>query len=93
MITEDDIKRIAKLAMLEIKQEDMAKFVKQFGEILEYMKEIDNLDLSNQEAAFHITKMSNVFREDKVKQSLDNEVALSNAPEGAEGAFKVPRVI
>ncbi len=93
MINEDDIRKIAALAMLEIEQDDIGKFTQQFGEILDYMKEIDNLDLSDQEAAFHITKMSNVFREDKTEKSLDNETALLNAPEGMEGAFKVPRVI
>ncbi len=93
MINEDDIRKIAALAMLEIEQDDIGKFTQQFGEILDYMKEIDNLDLSGQEAAFHITKLNNVFREDKTKESLDNETALSNAPESMEGAFKVPRVI
>jgi len=93
MINEDDIRKIAALAMLEIEQDDIGKFTQQFGEILDYMKEIDNLDLSDQEAAFHITKMNNVFREDKTEKSLDNETALSNAPEGIDGAFKVPRVI
>ena len=93
MITKDEIKNIAKLAMLKLEEGDLEKFSAQFNEILEYMNEIDSLDLSNQEAAFHITDLNNVFREDSVKESLDNDTALSNAPEGIEGAFKVPKVI
>ncbi len=93
MITRDDIKKIADLAMLSLKEDDIDKFTEQFREILDYMKEIDELDLNNQQAAFHITEMNNVFREDKVKNSLDNETATSNAPESSEGFFNVPRVI
>jgi aspartyl-tRNA(Asn)/glutamyl-tRNA(Gln) amidotransferase subunit C len=93
MISKDDIQRIAALAMLELKDNDVDKFVEQFNEILEYMKDIDSLDLSNQEAAFHISDLNNVFREDVVLKSLDNSVALKNAPEAGDGAFKVPKVI
>ncbi len=93
MITKEDIKKIAALAMLEINEEGVEKFSNQFNEILEYMKEIDALDLSEQEAAFHINDLSNVFREDAVVESLDNDTALLNAPESGDCAFKVPKVI
>ncbi len=93
MIVKDDIKKIAELAMIEIKDDDIDKFSMQFNEILDYMKEMDTLDLSNQEAAFHITEMKNVFREDTVHNSLDNDTATLNAPEESEGFFKVPKVI
>ncbi len=93
MITKEDIKKIADLAMLEIERENIEKFAEQFGEILDYMEEINGLDLSNQEAAFHITEMSNVFRDDTIKESLDNKTAIKNAPEPSDGFFKVPRVI
>ena len=93
MITKEDIKKIAALAMLELKDEDMEKFSNQFNEILEYMQEIDSLDLSDQEAAFHISDLNNVFREDAAKESLDNDTALLNAPDSGDSAFKVPKVI
>ncbi len=93
MVTRDDIERIAKLAMLKFEDDELESFSAKFNEILEYMKEIDNLDLSEQDAAFHITKLNNVFREDEIKESLSNELALHNAPEGIDGFFKVPKVI
>ncbi len=93
MITKDEVRKIAELAMLKIKEQDLEKFVSQFNEILNYMEEINSLDLSDQEAAFHITELKNVFREDEIGHSLDNNTALANAPEGVDGFFKVPRVI
>ena len=93
MIDKEEVKRIAKLSMLELKEEDVDKFCLQFNEILDYMKEMDELDLSNQEAVFHVIELQNVFREDKVKESIENEKALKNAPDPADGAFRVPKVI
>ncbi len=93
MITKEEIKKIAQLAMLKLNDEDIELFSQQFNDILDYMKEIDLLDLSNQEATFHITDNDNFFREDEPIDSIDNEEALKNAPEGIDGFFKVPKVI
>ncbi|WP_022671106.1 Asp-tRNA(Asn)/Glu-tRNA(Gln) amidotransferase subunit GatC [Hippea alviniae] len=93
MIDKEEVRRIAKLSMLELKDEDVDKFCSQFNEILDYMKEIDELDLDKHEAVFHVIELQNVFREDKVKESIDNGRALENAPDAADGAFRVPKVI
>ena len=93
MITKEEVRRIAKLSMLELKEDDVEKFCAQFNEILDYMKEIDSLDLDNQEAVFHIGELKNVFREDEVVESMANETTLQNAPDAADGAFRVPKVI
>ncbi len=93
MVEKDEVKRVAHLALLEIEPEHIDKFSRQFNEILEYMEEINELDLSQCEAAFHITELKNVFREDELKPSFDRDVILKNAPEPEDGAFKVPKVI
>ncbi len=93
MVEKDEVKRVAQLALLEIEPEQMDKFSRQFNEILEYMEEINELDLSQCEAAFHITELKNVFREDELEPSFEREAILKNAPDPEDGAFKVPRVI
>ncbi len=93
MITKEEVARVADLARLDLRDGEAKKFTEQFNTIFEYMKELDELDLNDVEAAFHITELQNVFREDVQKESLDNKSALYNAPEAAEGAFKVPKVI
>ncbi len=93
MVEKEEVQRVAQLALLEIEPEQMDKFSRQFNEILEYMEEINELDLSQCEAAFHITELKNVFREDKVEPSYNRDVILKNAPDSEDGAFRVPKVI
>ncbi len=93
MITKEEVVRVADLAKLDLKDGEAEKFTEQFNTIFEYMKELDELNLDGVEAAFHITKLQNVFREDVQGESLDNRTALYNAPEVDLGAFKSPKII
>ncbi len=93
MVNKEEVKRIAKLAMLELEESQIDKFASQFNDILNYMEQINELDLSNCEAAFHITELHNVFREDEVSPSMDRDLILKNAPETDGESFKVPKVI
>ncbi len=92
-VKKEEVRKVAELALLEIKEDQIDKFARQFNEILDYMEQINELDLSDCEAEFHVTELKNVFREDRVKESTDRELILKNAPEEDEGAFKVPKVI
>jgi len=92
-VEKEEVRKVAELALLEIKEDQIDKFARQFNEILDYMEQINELDLSDCEAEFHVTELKNVFREDRVKGSVDRELILKNAPEEDEGAFKVPKVI
>ncbi len=93
MVEKDEVMQVARLAMLKLKEDQIDKFAAQFNEILDYMEQINELDLSQCEAAFHVTELRNVFREDKVKSSIDRDLALKNAPDPNDGAFRVPKVI
>jgi len=93
MITKEEVARVADLARLDLREKETEKFTEQFNTIFEYMKELDELNLNGVEAAFHITELQNVFREDVQRESLNNRSALYNAPEASEGAFKVPKMI
>ena len=42
---------------------------------------------------FHAFESKNVFREDEVKPSLSNDLAVKNAPNAEDGAFIVPKVV
>ena len=93
MITKEEVARVADLARLDLRDGETEKFTEQFNTIFEYMKELDELNLNDVEAAFHITELQNVFREDVQRESLNNRNALYNAPETALGAFKSPKMI
>lgn len=92
-ISQEEIKNIALLSRLEVKEEHMAHVEKELSDILTYVAELNALELDGVEPMVHAVPLQNVFREDETKPSLNHELALSNAPEAEDGYFKVPRVV
>ncbi len=93
MITKQDIEHIATLAKLEFTEDEKSDLAETLGDILDYVKVLDNVNTSLAEPTLHISSLKNVLRDDEVEPSLDREKVLSNAPDTADGCFRVPRVI
>jgi len=92
MVDREWVIRIAKLARLELKEEEIEKFQKQLSDILNFVDQLKELDTENVEPyiqEFEETPM----REDKPRPSLDREKALMNTPEKKDGFFVVPRIV
>ncbi len=92
-ITPGVVRRIARLARIEISAGEEKAFARQLNEILEYVKKLEELDTSSVEPTSHVVPMLNVLRADEVKPSLSRDEALSGAPEDAQGCFRVPKII
>ncbi len=92
-ITKEEIQNIAILSRLEVKDEVLVNTEKALNNILDYVAELNELKLDEVEPMVHAVPISNVFRKDEVKPSLDRTLALQNAPEECDGYFKVPRVV
>lgn len=92
-VTIADVEKVALLAKLQFSQEEKEKFTAQLNRILEYMEKLNELDTENVEPTSHVVPLKNVFREDKVGESLPQEGVLANAPAQAEGHFLVPKVM
>lgn len=92
-ITKEEIKNIALLSRLEIKEEAMEATEKALSDILTYVEELNQLDIAEVKPMAHAVPLQNVFRHDEIKPSLERQLALQNAPEEENGYFKVPRVI
>ena len=92
--SKETIDHIAKLALLDLSEEEKVKLAKEVGDILNYFKKLDNLDTSNVKPMTHpIDDLKNVFREDIPWESLSNEEALKNAKHKKDGYFKAPRIL
>ena len=92
--SKETIDHIAKLALLDLSEEEKVKLAKEVGDILNYFKKLDNLDTSNVRPLTHpIDGLKNVFREDEPWESLSNEDALKNAKHKKDGYFKAPRIL
>lgn len=92
-ISAEEIKKIALLSRLEIKDDQIESVGKQLNDILSYMDLMSQVDIMDVKPTAHAVSMSNVMRDDVPQPSLSNEKALQNAPEPENGYFKVPKVI
>ncbi len=90
---EFDIQYVAHLARLALTPEEATKFGAQLGQILEYVKKLQELDVSQVEPTAHAVPLVNVLRPDEVRPSLPPAQALRNAPAQANGLFVVPKIV
>ncbi len=88
-----DIEKVARLARLELSEEEKVTFGNQLEQILTYMEQLNRLDTSGVEPTSHAIPIYNVFREDDVRPSFPQEEVLGIGPDEQDGLFKVPRII
>jgi len=95
MITEKDIKKIADLSCLEVKDEDVPKLAKQLGEIIDYVEQLGDLSLDGIKPTAHAVEVKNVFRktDDDVVKNDAFKKTIKQAPEADEKYFRVPKVL
>lgn len=93
-LSQQDVKRIADLARLELTSDELALFTQQLSDILVYVEQIRALDTTGVQPTSHVLNRP-VDREDRPGPTLPLFEALANAPDAATeaGLFKVPRVI
>jgi len=91
-ITRDDVLHVARLARLEIPEDEVDRVRDELGAILDAVGKVAELDLSDVEPTSHPLAVVNVWREDEPRPSLSLEDALANAPDPVDGAFRVPAV-
>jgi aspartyl-tRNA(Asn)/glutamyl-tRNA(Gln) amidotransferase subunit C len=89
-ITRDEVLHVARLARLELTEEEIERFTAQLSAILEAVAKVSELDLSGVEPTAHPLDLVNVWAEDAPRPSITVEDALANAPDHEDGFFKVP---
>jgi aspartyl-tRNA(Asn)/glutamyl-tRNA(Gln) amidotransferase subunit C len=96
-ITAADVEKVAQLAHMEITAEELQVFAPQMAEIVAYVEQLNAIDTSDIEPALGgLTsegEATDSTRADEVAPSLGQQVALAEAPDAAEGHFRVPKVL
>ncbi len=87
------VQKTALLARLELSPAELAGYEKQLGAILDYIGQLQQLDVKGVEPLVHAGDQSNVFRADEPRPSISNDSALQNAPETSGPFFVVPKVV
>ncbi len=93
-LSREDILKIAKLAKLELSEEQIEKFQVELGEILEYVEKLQSVNTDNLIPTNQVTGLTNVWREDVViDYGYDASKLLENVPEKEGDLIKVKRII
>jgi aspartyl-tRNA(Asn)/glutamyl-tRNA(Gln) amidotransferase subunit C len=88
-----DINYVADLARLELSADEKARLGAQLGDILKYVDQLKEVDVSGVEPTAHSVPLVNVMRPDVVHEPLPHEDAMRNAPRQANGLFIVPKIV
>jgi aspartyl-tRNA(Asn)/glutamyl-tRNA(Gln) amidotransferase subunit C len=81
---------VARLARLELSEEEVERMSSELSTILEHVERISELDLEGVEPTSHVVELENVLRPDEPRPSWPRDRVLEQAPDPADGAFRVP---
>jgi len=90
MIDREQVLHVAKLARLELTDEEIERMAGELSGILEHVDRISELDLDGVEPTSHVVTMENVLRPDEPRPSWSRDEMVERAPDPASGAFRVP---
>lgn len=91
-LTKDRVRHIARLANLNLDEEEIAKLEGQLSETLNFIEKLNQIDTSKVEVTSQVTGLSNVTFPDEIKPSLSQKQALQNAKLTQDGFFKIKAI-
>jgi aspartyl-tRNA(Asn)/glutamyl-tRNA(Gln) amidotransferase subunit C len=92
-ISRDDVAHVARLARLDLTEDELELFTAQLAAVLEHAADVEALDVGDVPPTMHPYPLRNVLREDEVRPSVDRDEVLSQAPVAEDGRFKVPPIL
>lgn len=92
-ITDKLVSYVAELAHLKLEAAQMEAAKADLARMIGYVDQLSALDTEGVEPMSHAFPVTNVFREDEVRSSMDREDVLRNAPAAQDGCFLVPRTV
>ena len=93
MIDNEQVRKVALLARLQLTPEEEEQFTTQLGSILEYFEQLSELDVTDVKPTTRAIDVSNVTRPDELQPYSDREAILNNAPDQEGEFFKVPQIL
>lgn len=92
MISREEVEHVARLARLHFDEEELTRLQPELGQIIDYVRQLAELDLSGLEPTSHAVPLKNVLRSDEPVAGLTQEEAMANGPDVERGQFVVPRI-
>ncbi len=88
-----DVLHVARLARLELTEEEVERFTDQLRAVLEHAADIAALNTEGVPPTAHPLPLENVLRDDEARPGLDRDEVLAEAPAADDGCFQVPRIL
>ena len=92
-IDNSTVKKVAKLAKIEINAEEESTLIKELNNILGWVDELQQVNTNSVEPMLSVFNESMQMREDIAESNFDNSQILDNSPESNSGFFVVPKVV
>jgi aspartyl-tRNA(Asn)/glutamyl-tRNA(Gln) amidotransferase subunit C len=92
-LTPEQVRLVAHLARLELSEAELAAMTRDLSAIVEYVKQLQEINTDGVEPLAHVMEIENVFRADEPTPSLAVDAALANAPDRQQDFFAVPAVL
>jgi aspartyl-tRNA(Asn)/glutamyl-tRNA(Gln) amidotransferase subunit C len=89
-ITKDEVLHVARLARLELSDDEVAKFQEQLSDIIEAVSKVSELDLSDVPPTAHPLEIANAWAEDVARPCLPLDDVFANAPDREDDYFRTP---
>jgi aspartyl-tRNA(Asn)/glutamyl-tRNA(Gln) amidotransferase subunit C len=92
-IGRDDVAHVARLARLELSEDELERFTAQLASVLAHAQDVAALDLADVAPTAHPLPLRNVLRPDEATPCLERDEVLAVAPDVEDGRFRVPRIV
>ena len=92
-ISAADVAHVARLARLQLTDDELERFTGQLGAVLEHARDVEALDTTGVAPTAHPLPLVNVLREDVLVPCLDRDEVLAEAPDVEDDRFRVPRIL
>ena len=90
MIERTQVLHVARLSRLRLSEEEIDTLTGELSSVLDHVDKLAEVDIEGVEPTSHVVPLENVLRDDELRPSLDRGIALSQAPDPHDGAFRVP---
>jgi len=92
-LTREQVEKVSLLARLQFGERELDQMTEQLGQIVEYVEQLNELDTDQVAPMAHAMELRNVFAPDALRDSIDREQALANAPRRDQQCYLVPAVL
>lgn len=93
MITKEEVQHIAGLARIGLSEKEVEKYSKDISSILDWVKQLEEVDVSGVEETAHITGLENITREDRMHNFADKDKIIDLFPEKKDNYDKVKSIL